>query len=71
MKVQFIDVGGFNMRWAAEMPEITYDNLYKEVKSKGAIMSHDIDFSYNDETKKGAIVVGMVRTVGTFEVMPE
>lgn len=69
MKVHFKNVGGFNMQWTAEVPEITFDNLYKQVKSKGAIYSRDIDFKYNDETKTGEIIVGMFRKVGTFEVV--
>lgn len=69
MQVRFIDVGGFNMNWTADLPELNYDNLYKAVKSKGALGSQDIEFTYDENSKKGDIVVGMFRTVGTFEVV--
>ncbi|CAH7384502.1 conserved hypothetical protein [Vibrio chagasii] len=68
MQVKFFDVGGSNARWTAQVEEINYENLYNEVKRSGAILSSDIEFSYDDESGKGVIIVGLVRTVGKFEV---
>ncbi|UTZ44534.1 hypothetical protein [Vibrio campbellii] len=67
--MNFIDVGGSSMNWSAEIGELNYENLYKEVKEKGALMSNDIEFRYEEESGKGFIIVGMVRTGGKFEVV--
>ncbi|QFT40053.1 MULTISPECIES: hypothetical protein [unclassified Vibrio] len=69
MKVEFIEVGGNNMSWTSELEELDHDSLYKAVKSRGALMSEDIGFRYNDKTKTGVIVVGMFRAAGQFKVV--
>ena len=57
------------MKWTAEVDELNFENLYKQVKSKGAILSSDIEFKFDDETQTGIIIVGAVRTVGKFEII--
>lgn len=66
MKVYFENVGHSNASWQAEVKgELTYDWLYKQVKPH--LLSRGIDF-YLDGEGKGKIVVGYVRTVGTFRI---
>ena len=67
MKIKFINVGSSNSTWVAQIQKLTYESLYKEVK--GAIWSNDIEFKYDDDTKKGSIIVGCFRQVGEFEVI--
>lgn len=69
MQVNFINVGGSSMNWSAEMEELNYENLYSEIKKRGALYSNDIEFRYEEESGKGFIIVGMVRTGGKFEVV--
>ena len=66
LKVKFIDVGRYKRTWeAACKGEITHSWLYKQVKKNATIMSKGIDF-----TESGAILVGGVRVVGRYEIVP-
>ena len=69
MKVKFFDVGSTNASWTAEIKSLDYEVLYRQVKSKGAIMSSGIEFTYDEESKEGDIIVGMFRKVGEFKVI--
>ncbi|MCG9575428.1 hypothetical protein L1D14_04175 [Vibrio tubiashii] len=69
MQINFIDVGGSSMNWSTEMDELNFESLYKEVKESGALYSKNIEFRFEEESGKGFIIVGMVRTVGKFEVV--
>ena len=69
MQVNFIDVGGSSMNWSAEIDELNFENLYNQVKGRGGLYSNDIEFRYDEVSGQGVIIVGMVRTVGKFEVI--
>ncbi|WP_036230222.1 hypothetical protein [Marinobacterium jannaschii] len=69
MKIQFIEVGPNNSSWTAEVSELEYEALYREVKDKAMLMSRTIDFSYDGESKSGEVIVGGFRTVGKFKVL--
>ncbi|WP_210467470.1 hypothetical protein [Vibrio crassostreae] len=71
MQVNFIDVGSSSMNWSAEVDELNYENLYNEVKKRGALYSNDVEFRYEEDSGKGLIIVGMVRTGGKFEVVQQ
>ena len=67
MKVAFKNLGRNNSNFVADIKELSYDELYKAVK--GHLLSREIEFNYNDETKKGVVIVGIVRVVGEFEII--
>ena len=69
MKVKFKGVGASNQNWTADIEKLDHDLFYSEVKSSGAIMSSDIDFSVDDNGINGQIIVGGFRVVGEFEVL--
>jgi len=66
--VKFVDVGVNKLSWTATCKEISFDWLYKQIKSKGALMSSEISF-YN-EHGSGIIYAGL-RAVGRFEIVTE
>lgn len=66
MKVIFKNLGHGKSNFTTDIKELSYDELYKAVR--GHLLSRDIEFCYNDETKKGVVFVGIVRPVGEFEV---
>ena len=66
MKVYFENVGRNKATWQAEVKgELTYEWLYNQVKPY--LASRGIDF-FLDEVGKGEILVGGIRTVGTFRI---
>lgn len=66
MKVHFKEVGYSNMCFTRESKkELTYNWLLKQIKPY--VMSRNIDFSYNEETKQG-LIFGGFQTIGEFEV---
>ena len=69
MKVEFIDVGMNKKSWSAEISDLFHEELFKEVKKNGDIMSQNIDFTYDNETNSGQVIVGGFRIVGTFKVL--
>lgn len=70
MIVDFIGVGMDDMSWQANIDELSYESLYRELKRKGAVMSQSVDFTYDDELKTGEIFVGIFRKVGSFKITP-
>lgn len=71
MKIQFINVGADSMSWTANIPKLDHDSLYAAVKSRGALNSQVIDFSYIESANIGEVYVGRIRKVGTFNVVQE
>lgn len=69
MKVEFSNVGMNNMNWTANIKELSFDSLYRQVKNKGALGSRDVDFSFDEKSQTGCIIVGMFRKVGEFKVL--
>lgn len=63
MRIKFVDVGRNKRNWEVECAELTYDFMYKQVKSMSGILSQEVDFMDN-----GSILVGF-RSVGKFEVI--
>jgi hypothetical protein len=63
--VDFRSVGRQKMSWTAETAHVDYDWLYSQVKSKGHIMSDEIDFNCEDGTCK---IYARFHTVGTFTI---
>lgn len=68
VKVKFLEVGLFKDSWDAGLTELSFEELEKAVKTRGALMSNDIEFTYDEETSEGIIFVGGFRAVGTFQV---
>lgn len=62
--VHFKDVGRDKRTWSAEFKSLDHKTMYREVKSKGGLMSSDIDFCL----ESGSVIVGGWRTVGKFTV---
>lgn len=71
MKVQFTNVGGSNMSWTATIPALNFEQLHSQVKKRGAVMSESVEFSYDEESKTGSVIVGMFRVVGEFKVLSD
>ncbi|MCY9864947.1 hypothetical protein OTK49_20745 [Vibrio coralliirubri] len=69
MKVKFINVGSNNMNWTANLQSLSFRELERQIKSKGALMSRTLDFIFDEESQKGNIIVGVFRKVGEFEVV--
>ena len=66
MKVHFKKVGYSNVSFTRERKgELTYEWLCKQIKPY--VMSRNIDFSYDDQTKSG-VIFGGFQTIGEFEV---
>ena len=66
MKVYFEKIGYSNAKFESECNgELTYGWLYKQIKPY--CMSHNLVFSYNEDTKRGTIFGGL-RPIGKFEV---
>ena len=64
--VNFINVGHSNRSFSRLCEnELSFEWLYKQVKPY--IMSRNVSFSYNEETKHGNIFGGF-QTIGEFEV---
>lgn len=70
MKVQFSNVGRRKVSWEAELKTFDWDSLYKQVKSRGELLSTDIDFPFDEETGEGEVWAGGV-TVGQFKIVKE
>lgn len=76
VKVKFIDVGAHNASWSIDMhlptettaPVILEEFIADAVRRKGVLMSRTIEAHIDDTGSAGSIVVGMVRTVGRFEI---
>jgi hypothetical protein len=66
--VNFINVGRNKISWTAKTAEVNYEWLYNQVKSKGALLSRDIEFM--KEHNKGIIFAGF-HHVGQFEIVTE
>lgn len=45
--------------------------LARKVRAAGGLMSRDVDFTYDDTTRTGTVLVGGFRPVGTFRVRPD
>ena len=58
-----------NLNWTANIRSLSYEALLGQVKNKGALMSNSVEFTFDDETQRGSIIVGIVRKVGEFEVV--
>lgn len=66
MKVHFSNVGYGNRSWTAECKSgLSYEWLYNQIKPY--VMSHDIEFRYDEQTGLG-LIFGGFRTIGGFEV---
>lgn len=70
MKVQFSNVGRFKKSWEAELKTFDYNSLYKQVRTKGELMSKDIEFDFDEETGEGKVFAGTA-IVGQFKVLAE
>lgn len=46
------------------------DTLATKIRAAGRLMSSDVDFTFDDATKTGTVLVGGFRPVGTFRVLP-
>jgi hypothetical protein len=68
LTIKFIEVGASKLSWSTQVKELSHETLLAAVKGKGALMSSDIDFSYDEQSGSGQVIVGMFRTVGRFEV---
>lgn len=68
IKVKFLEVGRNKVCWDAELAELSFEELEGAVKARGALMSSDIEFSYDEDKKEGFVLVGGFRAVGTFQV---
>lgn len=66
--VEFQSVGRAKRTWTTILPELSEVALYRAVKQRGALGSREIDFDYNEDEKRGLIVVGGFRVVGAFKV---
>lgn len=68
--VQFTHVGREKRSWVKTYAkEIDEDDIAKEAKAHGGLMSSNVDAELTSETK-GLIIVGGWRPVGGFEVFP-
>lgn len=66
IRVTFTDVGRRKLTWSADLPDpLTQSSLEREVKTRRALLSNDIDFDEN-----GGIYVGGLRRVGSWSVNP-
>lgn len=71
MKVRFIEVGRSKVTWTEELPKLTDSALVRAIRKKNVLMSRDIDVVPNESDDSGIIIVGGLRTVGTWEVIKE
>ena len=71
MKVRFIEVGRRKATWTEEIPKVTDSALIRAIRKKNVLMSSDIDVVPNESEDSGIIIVGGLRTVGTWEIIKE
>ena len=71
MKVRFIEVGRAKVTWIEELPKLTDSALVRAIRKKKVLMSSDIDVVRNESEDSGIIIVGGLRTVGTWEIVKE
>lgn len=69
--IEFVEVGRGRHTWTTRVKQLSHGALLRAVKQKGALMSSDIEFGFDDETQEGAIFVGGFRKVGRFRVIDE
>jgi hypothetical protein len=74
-EIEFENVGRNKRSWSVPCP-CSPDNedmvefvATKSVKSKGALMSRDIETLYIAEERAGRVIVGGFRVVGAFKVV--
>lgn len=68
MDIIFRKVGRAKKTWNAKIEELSYENMYNEVKKNSALMSRDFHFDFDEEKKTGEIYAGF-RKVGEFQVL--
>ena len=67
--VSFTDVGREKKSWVKTFRRpINFDDIAREAKAHGNLLSRDVDAELTSETK-GLIIVGGWRPVGGFEVV--
>lgn len=67
MKLQFTDVGRDKRSFSIDVRDFDDPKVFKALRSKGGLMSRDIDIvSERDEQGHGSVVVGGFRPVGTW-----
>jgi hypothetical protein len=64
--VKFDNVGACKRSWQTTLKAIDFKTLYREVKTRGGIMSRGVEFCTDDDACTGSIFVGVFRCVGTF-----
>ena len=71
MIVHFERVGRDNKTWSEDVGELCEENLLSAIRRKRALNSRDVEFGTEPpEHNTGRIVVGGLRTVGTFRLQP-
>jgi len=69
MTINFIEVGRDKKSWSKSFPKgATEDQIATEAKRGGSLMSSCVDAIIDDSGHGGEIIVGMMRTVGTFTI---
>lgn len=64
--VRFENVGAQKRSWETTLKKMDFNSLYRQVKTRGGLMSRGIEFACDEDARTGSIFVGMFRCVGTF-----
>lgn len=68
MKVHFENVGRNKLSWTAEMGKLTHASLMRQINSKRALASRDVEFSVNDNDENQYSIYAGFHNVGTVRV---
>lgn len=74
MKVVVENVGQRKLSWDMEVwgePSVAAQQILEEVIKRRALMSSDIDVSWSEDGRRGYILVGGFREVGTWRTPEE
>ena len=73
MLVEFLNVGRDKKSWTEELKSLTENTLRASVRKNHALASRDVEFGVSDVgwPPSGTVIVGGMRAVGTWRVVPE
>lgn len=65
--VTFTNIGRYKKTWSQQLATASHGSLVAAIKEKGALLSNDIDFTWNEAGTQATVFAG-IRPVGTVEL---